>query len=179
MKKFVFIISMLIISFILTGCSKTPVPTVKEGRFNFSVTYEVDGVQETVSSVFVCKYVKVVKTLEGGYREWDSYIEDSALSARLEKTRGYLLLKTINDGEIFLNLDLSAEYFMADPDFIDLNENTDEPSKTISPYVFIEYTSAKYEEIAESYSRDVTVLENYGVKIISFEYDPPIENTYK
>ena len=43
----------------------------------------------------------------------------------------------------------------------------------------IEYNDAKYDEIGESYSEDAAVLEGYGVKIIEYKYDAPIENTYK
>ena len=178
-KIFAILLAVLTFALLVTGCSKTPIPTVKEGKFNFSVTYEVDGEEETVSSVCVCKFVKLVPTLEGAYREGDSHIEDSTLSAKLEKTRGYLLLKTTADGEIYLDLNLSAEYFMADPNFWITIENTDEPVSDISPRLFIDYNAAKYEEIGESYSEDAAVLESYGVKIIRYEYDAPIENEYK
>lgn len=175
-KSFSMVLAVLMFALMLVGCARIPVPAVKEGRFNFSVTYVADGEEETVSSVFVCRFVKVVRALDGGYREWDRYIEDSALSDRLASTRGYLLLKTVDDGEIFLDLNLSAKYFMADPNYwagdgVDTSE--------IRPRLFIEYTSEKYEEIGESYSDDAVVLEGYGVKLISFEYDEPIENSYK
>ena len=161
----------------LTGFQKAPDPTIKEGEFNFSVTYEVDGVQETVSSVYVCEFAESGWGLDGWYIHWNQYIEDSELVNRLESTRGYLLLKTTVDGEIYLDFNLSAKDFMADPRF-DNNANTEEPI-VISPRLFIEYSEAKYNEIGESYSEDAAVLESYGVKIISYEYDAPVENTYK
>lgn len=133
-----------------TACRKAPDPVVKEGRFDFSVTYEVDGAVETASSVYVYG---------------------------LEATRGYLLLKTVDDGEIYLDLNLSAKRFMADP-HVDDDYDTDEPV-AVSPRLFIEYSEAKYDEIGESYSEDTEVLEGYGVKIIEYDYDLPIENTYK
>lgn len=155
---------------VLTGFEKAPEPTIKEGKFDFSVTYEVDGEQETVSSVYVCEFQESGWGLDGWYIYWNEYIEDIELANLFEETRGYLLLKTTADGEIYLDLNLSAK-FMADPRFDD-NAN-------ISPRLFIEYNEAKYDEIGESYSEDVAVLEGYGVKIISYEYDAPIENTYK
>ena len=43
----------------------------------------------------------------------------------------------------------------------------------------MEYSDAKGEALGEWYSEDVAVLESYGAKIISYEYDAPIENIYK
>ena len=161
----------------LTGFQKGPVPTVKEGEFNFSVTYEVDGEQETLSSVYVCEFQESGWELDGWYIHWNEYIVDRELENRFEETRGYLLLKTIDDGEIYLDLNLSARYFMSDPRF-DAHANTDEPI-VIRPRLFIEYSESKYDEIGEAYSEDATVLEGYGVKLIRYEYDAPIENTYE
>ena len=179
MKKFIAVLlSILSCLLVLPGCYKIPEPSVKSGRFDFSITYEVDGVQETVSSVFVCEFVGIVRSLEGGHREWNTYIEDDKLTARLNSTRGYLLLKTVDDGEIFLDINLSAKYFMSDPHFNSENANLDE-SNRIQPRLFIEYSDAIYDEIGESYSENPAVLQGYGVKVISYEYDAPIENTYK
>ena len=171
----------LTLAFMMTasGCGKALTPTVKEGRFNFSVTYEVDGVPETVSGVFACEFIDIVFALDGSYIEWNSYIEDAELANRLEKNRGFLLLKTTDDGDIYLDFNLSAKYFMADPNFHGFNENTGEGNSCISPRLFIEYNETKGEELGEWWSEDVSVLESYGVKIISYEYDAPIENIYK
>ena len=160
-----------------SACQKAPDPTIKEGRFDFSVTYEVDGEISTVSSTYVCKLEESGWHLDGWYIHWNEYIEDSELANRMEETRGYLLLKTIDDGEIYLDLNLSAKQFMADPR-LDDNYETDDVV-AVTPRLFIEYTYEKYEEIGESYSEDVAVLAGYGVKLIGFEYDEPIENTYK
>ena len=160
-----------------SACQKAPDPAIKEGRFDFSVTYEVDGEIATVSSTYVCEFEESGWHLDGWYIHWNEYIEDSELAKRLEETRGYLLLKTIDDGEIYLDFNLSAKQFMADPR-LDYNYETDEVV-AVTPRLFIEYTYEKYEEIGEAYSEDVAVLESYGVKVISYEYDAPIENTYK
>lgn len=162
---------------VLTGFAKAPEPTIKEGEFNFSVTYEVDGEVTTVSSVCVCEFEKSGWGLDGWYIHWNESIQDAELANRLAETRGYLLLKSMDDGEIYLDLNLLGEYFMSDPRF-DNNYDTDEPI-VVSPRLFIEYSEAKYDEIGESYSEDKSVLEGYGVKIIDYEYDSPIENTYK
>ena len=179
-KKFliaVFLSVVLLITF--AGCGKGLEPDVKEGRFDFSVTYEVDGAKETVSGVFVCAFAEVVKALDGSYIKWNSYIEDTELANCLDQNRGYLPLKTCDDGVIYLDFCFSAKYFMADPNFGNTNVNTEEFISQISPRLFIEYNETKGEELGVWYSEDKAILENYGVKIISYEYDAPIENIYK
>ena len=173
----VFLSVVLLITF--AGCGKGLEPNVKEGRFDFSVTYEVDGELETVSGVFVCEFAEVVKALDGAYIEWNSYIEDTELSNRLDQNRGYLPLKTCDDGVIYLDFCLSAKYFMSDPSFGNTNINTDAAISSISPRLFIEYNETKGEELGKWWSEDVTVLDSYGAKIIGYEYDVPIENIYK
>ena len=177
-KKFlltVYLSVVLLITF--AGCGKGLEPVVKAGRFDFSVTYEVDGAKEIVSGVFVCEFAEVVKALDGSYIEWDSYIEDTELSNRLNKNRGYLPLKTCDDGVIYLDFCLSAKYFMTDPSFG--NANADATISSIAPRLFIEYNETKGEKLGVWYSEDKVILENYGVKLISYEYDAPIENIYK
>ena len=179
-KKFITSVALwLLLLVTFAGCGKGLNPSVKECRFNFSVTYEVDGVQTTISSVFVCEYVETVKTLDGWSIEWDSYVEDAELASILEENRGFLLLKTIDDGSIYLDFNLSAKYFMSDPSYKNPNANTDETTPQISPRLFIEYSETKGEELGEWWSEDVSVLESYGVKVISYSYDAPIENIYK
>ena len=178
MKKW-WIAVLLFLSIFMTfaGCGKGLEPSVKEGKFDFSVTYEADGETQTVAGVFACEFVEVVFALDGSYIEWDSHVEDTELANHLEANRGYLLLKTCDDGVIYLDLNLSAKYFMADPSYG--NANTDEANLGISPRLFIEYNETKGEELGVWWSEDVSVLESYGVKVISYSYDAPIENTYK
>ena len=180
MKKFLAAVA-LGLSFLITlaGCWKGVEPSVKEGKFHFSVTYEVDGKQETVSGVYVCEFVETVFALDGSYIEWNSYLEDTELANKLEENRGYLLLKTCDDGTIYLDFDLNAKYFMADPNYGNANANTDEPIVNVGPRVFIEYSDAKGEELGAWWSEDAMALESYGVKVISYEYDAPIQNSYK
>ena len=48
----------------LSGCAAVVLlPKVKEGRFNFSVTYEINGEEKTYSGVYVCKYDGVSDSL--------------------------------------------------------------------------------------------------------------------
>ena len=88
-----------------------------------------------------------------------------------------MLLKTCADGEIYLDLNLSARYFMGDPSYVD--KDTFEPITSISPRLFIEYSQEKGEELGIWWNDDATVLAGYGVRVISYEYDSPIENEFE
>lgn len=174
MKKIkLFYVVSLVFLFIttLTGCDKAPEPRIKEGRFDFSVTYEVDGQVNTISSVFVCKFVMSGRHIDGYYRKWNGYIEDRSIEELFPEFHYQcIIVKTNEYGIIYLELNLYEEYFMSDPYY---NFGCTEPR------LFIEYYDDKAEEIGTYVTDDPEIIESYGVKIISFEYDEPIENIYE
>lgn len=158
---------------VLTGCEQAPVPTVKEGRFNFSVTYQLGEEVKTISSVFVCKYVESGMYLDGWYIEWDSYIEDSEIEALMnDESYDFGILVGSNEyGNIHLYLNLYAGYFMSQPG--------DDTRGFGVPSLSLRYKDELAEETGVYRETDPAVLESYGIKLISYEYDAPIENTYK
>ena len=164
MNFFQKIVSLLItfISMIAFFGSATK-PEIKEGEFDFILTYEVDGKIETIEGTYVCKFEKVEYYLDGIDREWSGYIkghENSTIYA----------LKTTDEGVIKVELDVCPEFFMSDP-FYKSNINADE--RKPEPYLYIgSIGDDEYEYKLNSYEGD-------DVKIISFEYDEPIKNTYK
>lgn len=137
-------------------------PEIKEGEFDFVLTYEVDGEIGTIEGTYVCKFEKVEYFIDGVDREWTGYIKGH------ERDTAYAL-KTTDEGIIKVELDLSPEYFMSDP-FYKSNINADEPKP--EPYLYITEVESELEYKFNYYEGD-------DVKIISYEYDPPIENTYK
>ena len=155
---------------VLTGFEKPPVPSVKEGRFDFSVTYEVDGEIKTISSVYVCKYVESTMWLDGWGITWDAYIEDKEI-AMLPPDNNYNLsiVETNDDGTIYLDLSLNERYFMSQP----------AEGRVSMPYLYIQYNERAAEEKGTYGDEDAAVIESYGVKIIEYEYAAPIENIYK
>ncbi len=138
-------------------------PVIKEGEFDFALTYEVDGEIGTIEGTYVCKFEKVEYYLDGINRKWTGYIkghEDSIVYA----------LKTTDEGIIKVNLDISPKFFMSDPHY-KANENTDYPKP--EPYLYIVTAEeGENEYMGNRYKGD-------DVKIISFEYDPPIDNEYR
>ena len=162
----------LIVSGLIAGAFtgafvSVPKPEVKEGEFDFSLTYEVDGKTEKIEGTYVCKFEGTSRALDGVGRDWKGYIKDHDYSTDYE-------VKTTDKGTIMLNLDICAQFFMSDP-FYKSNANTDDPKP--EPYFYITSDNGSSEEETKEVFFDY--YEGKDVKIISFEYDPPIENTYK
>ena len=165
-------VALAIIAVILFGgffgaFRSVPKPEIKQREFNFALTYEVDGKKEKIEGTYVCKFKGVVRALDGVGRRWSGYIKGH------EDSNDYIVKET-DEGTIKLNLDLSSDFFMADPNY-KLSENTDDPKP--EPYLYVTSVDPSAEDPAdEIIYRD---YEGDDIKIISFEYDPPIENIYK
>lgn len=162
------ILSILLLTFMLaytlTSCGITvPRPQITEGQFDFTVTYEYAGEIKTVSGVYVCKYNGMDWALDGGYyRDWTGYIQGG-------KIDDYVAIDTVDGDEIILVLNLVPDYFMDD-------YNT-ELYDTPTPYIMIKYYT---EEGGMGGIHDPNEVEELcGARIISYEYDEPIENSFR
>lgn len=144
-----------------------PKPEIKEGEFDFALTYELDGETKKLEGTYVCKFEGVSRALDGVGRDWTGYIKDH------DDFTNYEIKKT-DDGVIKIDLNICSEFFMSDPQYqmIVSSEQT-KPE----PYVYITSGDPSIEEPSNVVSFDL--YEGDDVKIISFEYDDPIENTYK
>ena len=162
--KIVFIVLVLFILGTLSSCGlDVPRPEVKNGEFDFSVTYEIGGEINTFSGVYVCEYVGTERGLYGYFRSWNGYFKDSETEEKLE------LGTTDDGGTIFLITGLYPEYFMGD----DTAGHDGAPTmKLMICYPENEHGETKVES-------DMKVIEeDYGVKIISYRFDEPIENSF-
>ena len=139
-----------------------PRPEIKEGEFNFALTCEVDGETKKIEGTYVCKFEGVSRALDGVGRDWKGYITDHEDSTSYD-------IKTTDEGTIKVDLDICAEFFMSDPNYQNM-KSSDDPKP--EPYVYIKSGDPANEVTFDLYEGD-------DVKIISFEYDEPIENLYK
>ena len=165
MKKtriFVCIIFITVLVSLLSGCvARVPIPEIKEGRFDFSVTYEINGTQTTYTGVYVCKYDGVYITCVGKGIEWEGYIEN-------EKDED-VAIQTNEDGVIYINFGFFPEYFMGDPsaEFYSVPE----------PCLYMIYHGDDPDSLDITSEEDV--ISGYGVRLISYEYADPIENSFE
>ncbi len=166
MKKIVSIALFLsMLAGILTGCGlDVPRPEVKEGRFNISFTYVYNGETKTLSGVYVCKYDGIACTLDGTfYVDWAERFEGEINDAVTT------VCTTEDGGEIVLSLLMYPEYFMGDPRYAEF-------TPTLCLELF--YYEGENGTISDSCD-DPEIIESYGVKLISFAYDKPIENIFR
>ena len=170
MKKTVSVlVVVLLLAGMLSGCGLTVErPDIKEARFNFSVTYELNGEAITFTGVYVCEYTGVSWSLDGGYsRGWTGYIENNPTTGRPDN--GIEICTTEDGGKIILDPGLHPAYFMNDPVYVGVLEAP-------VPTLILEYATENENEI--SFSSDEEDLAKHGVKLISYEYDAPVSNTF-
>ena len=162
-RKLCALLLILVLACILASCGLTvPRPEIKNGEFDFTVTYEFNGEFKTVSGVYVCEYDGIDWVLDGvSHRDWVGYIKDGT-------TDECIKLATTEDGGIVeLNLHFNPGHFMGDSYYED-----DEP---FEPWITVRIE----DEEGLSFENDADLIaELYGARIISYEYDEPIENTF-
>ncbi len=147
----------------ITGCALTmPAPEIKEGKFDVSVTYEINGEEKTLDLVYVCAYDGVDWTMEGvSYRAWNGHFEGYGDGDVIE------ISQTEDGAKIALCILIYPEYFMGEPDF-----------GHFAPFTLINVIS--YEDGVEMIEDDQELIaEEYGVRAIDIKFDEPIQNSFK
>ena len=155
----IIIAAVLVIAVCSVICGIAKKPTVTEHEFPFSITYELDGEIKTIEEIFTARYVK-----NGGYTNTKSRIYAGKIGDLSEDTI-FLVLRNDENGRIELNTKMYADYLMGDPLYDYFDDNAFEPQ--------ILY----YDTEENEYTDEETLLAQ-GIKLISFEYPEPIENSF-
>ena len=161
MKKSIIILLVLIITFGCSSCQNVPEPQIKEGEFPFEIVYEIDGEIITVNDVYVCEFGGFDwNEGVGKYRKWKGYIKSSGAEE----------LILLEDGDLKFAVSIgSPEYYMGDPT-CSYFEN--EPSIFyIKPNEF-GGTTVGLSDIE-------SLLERYKLKLVSWTFSEPIENSFE
>ena len=133
-------------------------PAVAEGEFRFSITYELDGERVIIEDVYKAHYVR-----NDGYADTKSRVYAGELVSSGEDNTLYTLKKDENT-RVELWTHFYPDYLMGDPEYDYFDDEAFEPR--------IYY----YDAEEQAYSDEET-LAAQGVKLISFEYPTPIENS--
>ena len=113
------VVSCLVVVFIaaavmlasIHGAFKTVAkPEIKEGEFDFALTYEVDGENKVIEGTYVCEFDGINRAIDGVGRRWNGYIKDH------DDFTNYEIKKT-DDGVIKIDLNICSEFFMSDPQY--------------------------------------------------------------
>ena len=134
-------------------------PTVTEGEFPFSITYELNGETETISDVY-----KVYYDGNSGYLDSKSRNYIGEFGEKDEDNYYFYVLEEDDEGRIHLLTNLYPDYLMGDPQYDYFTYESFEPKIAYYDTDGVEYT-------------DEETLSAHGVKLVSFEYPTPIENT--
>lgn len=158
----ILVITVMLLS-MLTGCGlDVPKPAIKSGEFDFSVTYEINGETKTVSGVYACEYTGLGFYLDGGFsREWEGHVTDASLEEPIT------IARPEDNATLELRLDFYPDYFMGDAS----SAKNHEPI----PYLAVRYESEdgiSFEDGADF------IYEEYKARIISYDYEEPIENSF-
>ena len=166
-RKLIALILALLLAGMFTSCGlEVPHPEVKEGRFDIAITYELGGEVKTLNAVYICEFGGTSWTLEGAYysRDWKTHTEGDYEG----DDNSAIIGRTEDGGEIVIFFGLYPEYFMGDPETGDMG--------IPEPELYICFEEG---DGASSYVSDPHEMEErYGVKLISYEYDAPIENSF-
>lgn len=133
-------------------------PTVTEGEFPFSITYELDGERVTIEDVYKVHYVR-----NDGYADTKSRVYAGELKSSGEDDTLYTLKKDENT-RVELWTHFYADYLMGDSEYDYFDDEAFEPRIYYYDAEEIEY-------------QDEETLAAQGVKLISFEYPTPIKNS--
>ena len=164
MKKIIGMLLLVgLLAGMLAGCGVQR-PAIKEAKFDFTVTYELDGAVKTVSGVYACKYDGISWALDSGRtRSWKGQVEGVETTGVGDDIK---LGTTEDGGNIILALAFYPSYFMGDMEM-----------EAPVPYLVVEYPATEGQEI-KFFNDANTIAENFGAKIVSYEYDAPIVNTF-
>ena len=166
MKRFLSILLLtVVLTFALTSCGiHVPRPEIKKEEFDFSVTYEINGETKNVSGVLVCEYDGTSWSLDGGFnRSWKGTITGVESRIGYETKIG----TTEDGGEIIIAYGFNPSYFMGD------NEYAEDPA----PYLIVAYPFEDGSGGEFIYDAD-TIEKDFGIKIVSYKYEAPIENSF-
>ena len=142
---------------IVTNIAKKP--TITEKDFAFSITYELNGETHTIDDVYSVRYDR-----NDGYADTKDRIYVGKIGEMNEGDTNYILQKD-EEGRIELITNFYPDYLMGDSAYEYFDDGDFEPQILYYDAEEIEYT-------------DEETLSEQKVKLISFEYPTPIENSF-
>ena len=153
------ILAMVALSILLNIAKK---PTVTGGTFDFSITYELGGVETTISGVYRVSFVG-----HDGDADTKTRIYSGKIDGKGEDQDSSYVLSDTADGMLVLCTNLEGGYLMGDPQY---------------GYYFDEEAFAPtlvyYATDGGMYAEPDEVMDLCGARIVDFAYPEQIENSF-
>ena len=139
-----------------------PEPAITYGEFPFELVYEIDGKRTTVNDVYVCEYKGIRSNEAGKFRDWDGYIKSTG-NANLTLCEDEVRKVCCTVG--------NSRYYMGE-------WKQKEPP---TPYVFeVIHDSYDFDERMKLWiNSEEELMAQYNIKLISWKFSEPIENTFE
>jgi hypothetical protein len=138
---------------------KPPEPQIKYGEFPFRLEYEINGEKFVVEDTVICEYDGIGwNEGTGKHRKWKEYLASNG-------EKGVLLL-TDTTRKIYCFVG-SARYYMGD-------ENYPE-ERPLTPRIY----DIKLDDNDMSIFTQNELRGKYNIKLVSWEFSEPIENSFK
>ena len=149
-------------------------PEITYGEFDFKLTYEVDGKTKTIEDTIICEFDGFEWLGESGkYRKWKSKLKSGNDEIVLLDLRDK---NEINEyGNTMLELIFywgNAEFYMGD----EITYMTRRAQNLTE--INYRFQAANGRIGSSAYGADVA-LERYGIRLIKWECDEPIKNTFR
>lgn len=144
-------------------------PSIREGEFPFSITYEYKGETKTFSGIFKATYSGSETLWTEHQRYWDG---ESVIDNPVDPE--YPQVIDQNDElmtTLAIQANMHAGYFMGDP----LHSDSYNDYGLEGPEPYVEYYDYINEIYLDEYNRE-EVLDSIGFKIIDFSYGEPVKN---
>lgn len=136
-----------------------PRPEITYGEFPFRLVYEINGQRKVIEDTLICEFEGFgFDEGRGKYRKWKQYLASG--------NERVTLLKVDDNIEIYYNPG-SAKYYMGDMEsYVEFNH--------MFPNAAIYRADGEYGGTISAEH----LLKEYNIKLINWEYTPPITNRF-
>ena len=138
-------------------------PEITYGEFPFQLVYELDGEVQVIEDTVICNFKGFeLRGTSGKYRKWESRLKSG--------NERITLLKADQNTELYFNYG-SPEFYMNDP----IAAGYEFRYREYIPCIKLENGVKRGDTIMKTEE----AWEKYKLKIIHWEYTPPIKNEFK
>ena len=175
-------------------------PDIEKAEFSFALSYEINDQEKIIEDVIICEFDGFENFETGGkWREWKSYLKSTGeaelifLDFREKKNffeekrdefidwiQGIVEFLTATPGDSSVDSILYLYFKYGYPEYYMGEPGAQIQSNGAQEMDIIYYAYRRKDGVIEHSSMSADEAhEKYGIRLISWECDPPIKNTFK